>query len=569
VFLIDRLIFVAAVLLILGIVSSKLSSRVGLPVLVLFLLVGMLAGSEGLGGIEFENYQLTHAVGTLALAVILFDGGLRTNVATARAVLAPSVALATIGVLVTAAITAAAARALIGLTWTEALLLGSIVGSTDAAAVFAVLRSAGLRVRERVAATLELESGSNDPMAVILTIVCIELILGRIEPGPAVVWLFVKQLLLGAIIGWACGRATSWFLNRVNLDATGLYPVLVGASSLLAFGTAAIAGGSGFLSVYVAGIVIGAQRIPLRASVYVFHDGAAWLSQIAMFVILGLLSFPSRLAAAAVPSLLLSAVLILVARPVAVAMCLLAFRFSLKEIAFISSGGLKGAVPIILATYPLMWNVPGADSLFNVVFFVVLVSAVTQGWMLPYFAKLFSVRETPTPTPPVMLEISSLRNVDGDIVEYTVTPDARASGHRVRDFALPDGALVAMVVRGRDLIPPRGSTTVHAGDHVFVLLRPSLRPIVDHVFGRGELAPVVIPASEFPLRGSSRVVDIEQFYGVQIDAGNLQTLDEFMRAHLGGGLAVGRSVTMGPVILTVREIVDGRVATVGLGIQTE
>jgi cell volume regulation protein A len=567
VFLIDRLIFVAAVLLVLGIVSSKLSSRVGLPVLVLFLLVGMLAGSEGVGGIEFENYPLTHAVGTLALAVILFDGGLRTNVATARAVLAPSLVLATAGVLLTAVITAAAARVLVGLSWIDALLLGSIVGSTDAAAVFAVLRSAGLKVRERVAATLELESGSNDPMAVILTVVCIELILGRIEPGPAVAWLFVRQLALGAVIGWVCGRATSAFLNRINLDATGLYPVLVGASALLAFGSAAIVGGSGFLSVYVAGIVMGAQRIPFRSSVYVFHDGLAWLSQIAMFVILGLLSFPSRLAAAAGPSLLVSVVLILVARPIAVALCLLPFRFSPKEIGFISSGGLKGAVPIILATYPLLFDVPGADSLFNVVFFAVLVSAVTQGWTLPFFAKLFGVRETPTTAPPVMLEINSLRDVDGDIVEYTVTPDSRAAGHRVRDFALPDGALVAMIVRGRDLIPPRGSTPVRAGDHVFVLLRPSLRPIVDRVFGSGE--PAAIPAMEFPLRGSSRVADIEAFYGVRIGASGSQTLDEFVRSRVGDDAAVGQSVTVGPVVLTVREVADGRVATVGLGIRAE
>jgi cell volume regulation protein A len=326
-------------------------------------------------------------------------------------------------------------------------------------------------------------------------------------------------------------------------------------------------GGSGFLAVYLAGIVMSTQRIPFRSGVYVFHDGLAWMSQITMFVFLGLLSFPSRLIAAAPPSLLISAILILLARPIAVALCLLPFRFSIREIAFVSSGGLKGAVPIILATYPLLSNVPGAESLFNVVFFVVLVSAVTQGWTLPYFAKLFGVWEPPVPSPPAMLEINSLRNVDGDIVEYTVLAGTRAAGHRVRDFALPDGALVAMIVRGRDLIPPRGSTLVQAGDHVFVLTRPALRGIVDRVFGHGDASEVVPSVTEFPLRGSSRIADIEQFYGVHIEGGSSRTLDEFMRARLGEVLAPGSAVSVGPVVLTVREVVDGKVATVGLGIR--
>jgi cell volume regulation protein A len=446
-------------------------------------------------------------------------------------------------------------------------LLASIISSTDAAAVFAVLRSRSMNVRERVAATLEVESGSNDPMAVIMTIACIELVMGRIEAGPGLVWLFAKQLGLGALIGWGVGRLANFALTHIRLDVVGLYSVLASALGLLAFGTAAILGGSGFLAVYIAGIVIGSRRVPFKSGVFVFHDGMAWLAQIAMFVVLGLLSFPSRLIAAAGPALLVSAVLILAARPAAVWLCLLPFRFSWREMAFIAAGGLKGAVPIVLGMYPLLAGLPGATDVFDVVFFAVLVSAVTQGWTLPWLGRLFRVSEAPTSTPPVVLEISSLRDVDGDIVEYAVTPDSRASRRRVRDLALPDGALVAMIVRGSELIPPRGSTLIEPDDHVFVLTRPGLRELVDRIFGGvGDMHGPV--AMEFPLRGSSRVTDIEMLYGIQIATNGSQTLSEFMAERLGPA-SVGQTVRVGPVVLAARDIVDGRVVTVGLSIVDE
>ncbi|HEX9582252.1 MAG TPA: potassium/proton antiporter, partial [Gemmatimonadales bacterium] len=478
-FAVDRLILLAGVLLILGIASSKLSSRVGLPVLVLFVLVGMLAGSEGPGGIAFENYALAHGVGTAALVMILFDGGLRTELATFRLALGPSLTLASVGVLLTALVVAVAAIMSLGLPWLDALLLGSIVSSTDAAAVFAVLRSKGMRLRQRVAATLEVESGSNDPMAVLLTVASIELLLGRLSPGFGVAWLFGRQLVLGAVIGWVVGRVTATTINRINLDAAGLYPVLTGAAALLAYGAAASVGGSGFLAVYIAGVVVGSRRVLFRRGVYLFHDGVAWLAQITMFVLLGLLSFPSRLASAAGPALVVAGVLVFVARPLAVAACLLPFRFSSREVGFIAWGGLKGAVPIILATYPLLRGLPGAEGLFDVVFFAVVVSAVTQGWTLPVVARWLRLQRPPVPEPPVTLEITSLRDVDGDIVEYTLGSDFPATGRRIRDLSLPDGALVAMVARGQQVVAPRGSTQLLPGDHVFVLLRPDTRWLVD------------------------------------------------------------------------------------------
>ena len=564
-FLVDRLILLGAILLVLGIVSSKLSSRVGLPVLVLFLGIGMLAGGEGLGGIAFENYSLAHAVGTLALAIILFDGGLRTDVARLRSVLAPALTLATVGVALTAAIVALFASLLLGLPWTVALLGASIVSSTDAAAVFAVFRARGMRVRERLAATLEVESGSNDPMAIFLTVACLEVLMGGLSWGPDVILLFLRQLVLGGAIGWLVARGVALLVARIDLDSAGLYPVLLAAAGLLAFGAAAVAGGSGFLAVYVAGIVLGGQRLPFRRAVFMFHDGLAWMAQIVMFTLLGLLSFPSRLVAVSQPALLVAAVLVFLARPIAVGVCLLPFRYSLREIAFVAWGGLKGAVPIVLATYPLLRGLTGAETLFDMVFFAVLVSAVTQGWTLPFTARALGLDEGPGRESGVTLEITSLQDVDGDIVEYAVTERSRAAGQRVRELALPDGVLIAMIVRGKQVTPPRGSTRILAGDDVFVLLRPAVRDLVEHVFADAEdLAWQPAWSMEFPLRGATRVGEVEEFYGIRIDAPPSQALGEFLRARLDHPPAQGDILVSGPLTFIVRELADERIETIGL-----
>jgi cell volume regulation protein A len=568
-FAVDRLVLLAGILLVLGIASSKLSTRMGLPVLALFLLVGMLAGSEGIGGIAFENYAVAHGVGTVALALILFDGGLRTHHGAFRAVLAPSVVLATAGVLLTAIVTGLAATALLELSLLEGLLLGSIAGSTDAAAVFAVLRSRGMRLPARLATTVEAESGSNDPMAVFLTIACLEVLTGRLDAGPGVLWLFVRQMAVGAAAGWAVGRLTTAAVNRINLDAAGLYPVLTGAAALLAYGLAATFGGSGFLSVYLAGILIGSRRLVFRRGVFLFHDGLAWLAQIIMFVLLGLLSFPSRLLEVAAPAVLVALALMLVARPVAVVACLAPFRYGPGELAFVSWAGLKGAVPIILATYPLLLGVPGAALMFDVVFFVVLVSAMTQGWTLHAVARALGLLRPPEPEPPVTLEITSLRDVDGDIVEYTVAPGARAAGRRLRELALPDGVVVAMIAREQRVIPPRGSTQLLPGDLVFVLLRPAVRPIVDRIFATAPAGAPALPAVEFPLRGSTTVQDLEDFYGITIDAPKETTLDRLLRERLEGGPTAGARLTVDAVTLVVADLSDSGIETVLLMVNPE
>jgi cell volume regulation protein A len=483
-FLIDQLILLGGVLLVIGIVSSKLSARLGLPVLVLFLAVGMLAGEDGPGGIDFDDFVTTHAIGTLALAIILFVGGLQTRAAALAASWKPAAALATLGVLVTAAITGTAAAFILEIPLLAGLLLGSIAASTDAAAVFSVLRSQGVHLRPRLAATLEVESGSNDPMAIFLTVGLVEVLTGGMELGAGLLTLFAAQMGIGALAGLGSGWLAVRVINRINLGAAGLYPVLVGACGLVAFGLAATLGGSGFLAIYLAGIVLGNSRIVFQRGTFLFMDGLAWMGQIVMFVVLGLLSTPSDVAAVAGPALLISLVLIFLARPLAVRPILLAFGYGWREQLLIAWVGLKGAVPIVLATFPLMFGVPDGALLFNVVFFVVLVSATLQGWTLPLVASALGLQEARAPRPPVSLELMALEDVQAEIVDYLVAPASPLAGRLVRDLRLPDGAILALVTRGRTLITPRGSTALQPGDHLFVIARAEIRPAVEEALTR-------------------------------------------------------------------------------------
>jgi len=365
-------------------------------------------------------------------------------------------------VLLTSAITGLAAAWVLQLPLLQGLLVGSIVGSTDAAAVFSVLRSSGLKLPERLTATLEVESGSNDPMAIFLTLGLIGVITGSADSPQALLMLFVGQFGLGTLAGLLTGRLATWAINRINLDYPGLYPLLALAFGLVAFGLAAVLGGSGFLAVYIAGIVLGSSSIVFRRGIFSFHDATAWLGQIVLFVMLGLLSFPSRLLSVAWEGLLIALVLILVARPLAVWLSLLPFQFRRRELTFLSWVGLKGAVPITLATFPLLAGVPKSGQIFNAVFFVVLLSALTQGWSLPLVARW--------------------RQVDGEILDYTVKARTQVAGQRLRDLALPDGVVVSLIVRGREVVMPRGTTLLMPGDHVFVAMRIRLEPLINRLF---------------------------------------------------------------------------------------
>jgi potassium/hydrogen antiporter len=565
-FTVDRLLLVGALLAIIGIASSKLSFRVGLPGLVVFVAVGMLAGSEGIGGIAFEDYRLAHGVGTLALAVIIFDGGLRTSYRTIRPVLAPAASLASVGVVVTAGLTGLAAHWVLGLPVLQSMLLGSIVGSTDAAAVFAVLRSSNLNLPPRIASTLEVESGSNDPMAVFLTIGLLEVLVSGAPLGIALAGLFVQQMTLGALVGLGVGRVAVWMVNRIGLQAAGLYAVLAGSVGIFAYGLAATLGGSGFLSVYLAGVVIGSNRIVFQKGILLALDGAAWLAQISMFVMLGLLSFPSRLLDVAGEGLIVAVAAMVVARPVAVLVSVLPFRYQLRELLLLSVGGLKGAVPIVLGTYPLLLGLPDAEGLFDVVFFVVLASALVQGWSMPPIARMLGLHEPQPAKAAVSLEITSLKDVSADIVEYTVKPESPIVDQAIRELALPDEAVIAMIVRDDSILAPRGSTRIRPHDHVFIVINSQVRDLVEAMFvhGRG-IARSLPEGVEFPLGGTTTLGDLREIYDVDVPGVRPeQTLDEIVRERLGDRLHVGRGVDLGLFKLRVREVADGRVQSVGL-----
>lgn len=564
----DNLILLAAALLIVAIVSSKLSTRFGVPTLVLFLAVGMLAGEDGPGGVAFDDFGLAHAAGTVALILILFDGGLRTPLRSLRIAWGPALMLATGGVALTAGVTGAIATWVLGVPPLYGFLLGSIVGSTDAAAVFAVLRGQNLALDPRISATLKVESGSNDPMAVLLTLGAVGLLAGTMDPGPALATFFGRQVVLGAMAGLGIGWLGRRLVNGVELRAAGLYPALTIGVALLAYALPAALGGSGFLAVYLAGIVMGSGPLVFKRGIWMAHDGGAWLAQIVMFVTLGLLATPSRIASVAPQGALIGAALIFVARPLAVFFTLLPFGFRGRELVFLSWAGLKGAIPIILAVYPLLAGLENGLLIFDVVFFVVVLSALLQGWSLPFVADRLGVRGEATPAPPISLEITSLRHVDGDIVDYLVGPGCFVRGKRIRDLALPESAVVAMVVRGGEVIPPRGVTEILEGDHVFVVLKAGVRRLVDRLFSARAERPGEMPVAAFPLSLDVTVGALEEFYGVHLDPAPDRPLAEVVAERLDGHLSVGSVLDAGEYRIAVTAIDDGRIAGLELQLLT-
>lgn len=570
-FPIDHLILLGAILILLGILSSKLSARLGLPVLVLFLLVGMLAGEDGVG-IAFDNPQAAHALGTLALAMILFDGGLQTPISSITRVWKPASLLATLGVFVTAAITGLVACLVLDLPLLEGLLLGAIVGSTDAAAVFSLFRNAGVHINTRLKSTLEIESASNDPMAIFLTVGLLDILVNDKHPGLGLLQLFVMQMGIGAATGLAIGWLAVKMVNRVRLTASGLYLVMMTALGLLAFGIAANLGGSGFLAIFIAGVMIGNKRFVFQRSTFLFHDGLAWLSQITMFVVLGLLVNPESLLEVWPQGLVIAGVLVLVARPLAVAPVLHFFGFNRREIGLVSWVGLRGSVPIILAIFPLLFGLPGAELIFNVVFFVVLISATIQGSTMPWVARRLGLMEPASQPSAAALEITSLGEVDAEIIEYTLADPSRVDGRPLSRMALPDGSIVAMISRDTTVKPPRGSTRLQSGDHLFVVMRPELRPLVDAVFAPKAPAGRDLLAMSAPLclKGSTRVQDLKEVYGIDLgEQQQLLTLAQLLCERLAAPPEVDASEEVAGVQLRVLDLLDGRINMVELSLATE
>jgi cell volume regulation protein A len=456
------------------------AAKTRLPALVAFLGLGMLLGSDGPGGIDFDDAALARQVGIVSLVAILYEGGLSTSWRRLRHVALPATLLSTIGVAVTAAVTGAFAHVLFDLTWPEAFLLGSVVSSTDAAAVFATLRHT--RLRRRLARTLEAESGGNDPVAIALTL---GLIAWIEQPGYGVAdlaTLLLRQIGLGLAVGIAVGAIATLVFARIPQTIAAFVPVASAATAAIAFGAADAVHGSGFLSVYLVGLAVGSTPSRYRAQLVTFHEGVAYVAQVALFIVLGLLVFPSRLPDVALAALGLTVALIVVARPLAVWLSTAFLRFSQRERVLLGWAGLRGAVPIVLATFVLSSHLRSADTIFNTVFFVVLVSAALQGTTLQWLARRLGLLAPALP-PQAPLAVTAPWNAL-DLEEFTVAPDHAINGSAVRELGLPREALVAVVVRGDEAIPPRGSTRIDAGDVLFVLVPHGKRPEVEDVFGR-------------------------------------------------------------------------------------
>ena len=482
------LLATCGVLLAVSVVFSRASLRIGVPIALLFLLIGMLAGSEGVGGIGFDDYPFAFRLGAIALALILFDGGLNTPVGAVRKVWGPAGVLATLGVVLTAGLVAAAAR-LWHLEWPEALLLGAVVSSTDAAAVFAVLRGSGLQLKQRVGLTLEVESGLNDPVAVILTTTLTHNLL---HPNAVPVWgigaEIVVQLLVGGAVGVAAGYAGRWLLGRLELSSGGLYPALTLAITFLSFGVATLGHGSGFLAVYLAGLVLGDGPLPYRAGLLRVHDALAWVSQIGMFLVLGLLVFPSRLIDVAGIGLGIALLLAFAIRPVVVAICLAPFRYALPERGFIGWVGLRGAVPIVLATFPVLADAPGAGRIFHLVFFIVVMNAIVPGGTVAWVTRRLGLQAAEPPAPRAVLAIESRLPLKGELLPFYIDEAVVVAGVALSELDFPEGAAVALIVRGDALVPPKGTTVLLPGDHVYVIAQPEDRVLIQLMFGRSEEA---------------------------------------------------------------------------------
>jgi cell volume regulation protein A len=499
-----ELILVAGLLLAAGLAAAKAADRLRVPGLLLFLGLGMLAGSEGIGGVEFDDAELTRTLGTIALVLILFEGGLAAGWSNIRPVVGAAVSLAVVGTLATALIAGLAAAWILDLGTLESMIVGAAIGTTDSAAIFAVLR--GSRLRRRIARALEGESGMNDPVAVLLVVGFIDWLQ---DPGFGADELAVDlaiSLGIGAVLGIGLGLVAREAFRRVDLPTAGLYPVASIATVGLAFGLTEALEGSGFLAVYLTGLVLGTGVLPAKRTVLAFHQGVAWVSQISLFVLLGLLVFPSALVDVAPQGLLLSAALMLVARPAAVLISTAFARFELREQVMLGWAGLRGAVPVWLATFAVIAGVDAAGDLFSLVFFVVLTSTLIQGATFEPLARALSLTTTEPALPRLLVEAATLRRLGGEVLAYRVSPRDAAVGRMIKELELPREALVNLVVRGGTAIPPRGSTEIRAGDELHILVRQDAFEEVERLTERWRAGPLgEPPVPHLPLRASPQV----------------------------------------------------------------
>ena len=569
--LINQLILIGALLIVLSVLLGMVSSRLGAPLLLVFLILGMLAGEDGVLGLEFSDYRSTFAVGSVALAIILFEGGLRTPRSVVRLVLWPAVSLATVGVLLSAMAIAGVAHLLLGFTPLQGVLLGAVLASTDAAAVFMLLHGRGTTVNARITGTLELESGMNDPMAVFLTLVCVELLRHPdLSPG----WFAVEELSVGLIGGVAMGLIGGYVLRamveRLNLTAA-LYPILIAAGALVVFAGANVIGASGFLAVYLSGMIL--AQAPYRAQQVIgrFLDGLAWLSQITMFLLLGLLVTPSRLLADLPYAILIAVALILIARPASVAVSLLPFRFTWPERGFIAWVGLRGAVPIFLASIPVLAGLPGAQHYFNVAFVVVLISLLIQGWTIGPAARFLGLTVPDDAESGDPLELALGPHAGRELAGFRVKPGARVLRHGYGALPLPPDAQILAALRDEKPLDRFQEATPAVGDYVIAIVPPVEIASVQRLFSErraAELAPEGF--GEFMLSGDGAADELAVVYGLDLGQHRQgETLSDFMHERLGPYAVVGDRVRIAEIELVVRQARNGRVTLVGLELEDQ
>ena len=568
----NNAIFAGAVLFLVSILASGVASRAGAPLLLVFLGVGMLAGREGIGGIAFESFEVAYAVGSISLAIILFDGGMRARAESSKVGLRPALSLATFGVLLTTIVVAAGLHWLLDFPWAQALLIGAIVGSTDAAAVFSMLHAKGLQLKKRVGTTLEIESGCNDPMAVFLTLIFVEGAQRNYDTeGLGIILKFLCQFGVGGLFGWLGGQLLSKTISKISLTA-GLYPLLAAAGGLALFGLVTTMGASGFLAIYIAGLIVGNTEAHAANNIRKVHDGLAWLAQISLFLMLGLLVTPTTLTEYWAVGVVVALLLVFVARPLAVLVSLSPFRFPAREKLFISWVGLRGAVPIVLATFPVLGGLPDAELYFNVAFVTVLFSLIFQGWTVVPCAQWLKLKLPVENAPYYAESLEVPGSSDLTVLGYKIAENSPITERRIDSLMAPDGIRFIAAFRGEEPVNRIDEHVIEAGDSIYVISPQEKVLLVNQMLLPTDEVAELEQAryfGDFTLNGDAIIDDVADMYGGEVPStAKRMTLSQFMRIRFRNECVVGDRVFFGPLELVAKEVDDsGTVLKIGLRIR--